>query len=94
MNPKHPIKILLCLLAAITLFHLEAYFLILEGKPIGEPSVQHGPFVMNTEEEIRETMREYGKTQFGGWPWPEKEVVHPKEKGRFAIHSNGKEEMK
>jgi redox-sensitive bicupin YhaK (pirin superfamily) len=72
----------------------EAYFLILEGKPIGEPVVQHGPFVMNTHEEINETMREYGKTQFGGWPWEETEVVHSKRKGRFALHSDGKEEIK
>lgn len=72
----------------------DAYFLVLEGKPIGEPVVKYGPFVMNTEEEIRETMREFGKTQFGGWPWKEREVVHPKEKGRFALHSTGKEETK
>ncbi len=72
----------------------ESYFLILEGKPIGEPVVQHGPFVMNTAEEIRETMREYGRTQFGGWPWKETEVAHPREKGRFALHSDGREEIK
>jgi len=72
----------------------EAFLLILEGKPINEPVVQHGPFVMNTQEEIRETMREYGKTQFGGWPWKETEVAHPKTKGRFALHSNGTEEIK
>jgi len=72
----------------------DAYFLILEGKPIGEPVVQHGPFVMNTHEEINETMREYGKTQFGGWPWEETEVAHARDKGRFASHSNGKEEIK
>jgi redox-sensitive bicupin YhaK (pirin superfamily) len=72
----------------------EAYFLILEGKPINEPVVQHGPFVMNTPEEIRETMREYSNTRFGGWPWNEAEVVHPKEKGRFALHSDGTEEIK
>lgn len=71
-----------------------AFFLILEGKPIGEPVVQHGPFVMNTHEEIREAMKDYGKTQFGGWPWQETEVVHPKNKGRFALHSNGVEELK
>lgn len=71
-----------------------AYFLILEGKPIGEPVVQHGPFVMNTHDEIRETMKEYGKTQFGGWPWAEREVVHSRDKGRFAIHSDGSEEKK
>jgi len=49
---------------------------------------------MNTQEEIREAMKAYGKTQFGGWPWAEKEVVHPKDKGRFALHSNGIEEIK
>jgi len=72
----------------------EASFLILEGKPIGEPVAQHGPFVMNTQEEIREAMKDFGKTQFGGWPWEETEVAHPREKGRFALHSNGKEEVK
>ncbi len=71
-----------------------SYFLILEGKPTNEPVVKHGPFVMNTEQEIRDAMREYGKTQFGGWPWAEVEVVHPKEKGRFALHSDGREELK
>ena len=68
--------------------------LILEGKPIGEPVVQHGPFVMNTEEEIRDAFQEYQKTQFGGWPWAEKEVIHPRSKGRFERHSNGEEVSK
>jgi len=72
----------------------ESYLLILEGKPINEPVVKHGPFVMNTAEEIRETMQEYGKTQFGGWPWEETEVAHSKTKGRFALHSDGTEEVK
>ena len=39
----------------------DAYMLILQGRPINEPVVKHGPFVMNTEEEIRETMKEYGR---------------------------------
>ena len=69
-------------------------FLVLEGVPINEPVVQHGPFVMNTREEIQQTMREYGRTQFGGWPWPETEYVHDRDKGRFALHSNGLEEIK
>ncbi|MDG2448739.1 MAG: pirin-like C-terminal cupin domain-containing protein [Saprospiraceae bacterium] len=72
----------------------DAYFLILEGKPIGEPVAQHGPFVMNTQEEIRQAMKDYGKTQFGGWPWAETEVVHSRSKGRFALHSDGMEEAK
>ncbi len=72
----------------------DSFFLILEGKPIGEPVVQHGPFVMNTVEEIRETMQEYGRTQFGGWPWEEREVAHPRDSGRFAKHSDGRIEKK
>lgn len=72
----------------------DAYFLILEGKPIGEPVAQYGPFVMNTQEEIQQAMKDYGRTQFGGWPWSEREVVHHREKGRFALHTSGKEENK
>jgi redox-sensitive bicupin YhaK (pirin superfamily) len=36
-----------------------ARFLVLAGKPIGEPVVQHGPFVMNTREEIDQAIRDY-----------------------------------
>ncbi len=71
-----------------------AHLLILEGKPINEPVVQHGPYVMNTQEEIRQTMKDYGKTQFGGWPSPETELVHPKDVGRFAKHADGTEEVR
>ncbi len=72
----------------------DSFFLILEGRPISEPVAQHGPFVMNTQEEIREAMADYGRTQFGGWPWADREVVHAREKGRFALHSDGTEEEK
>lgn len=34
-------------------------FVIIAGKPIGAPVVQYGPFVMNTQEEIMETLRDY-----------------------------------
>jgi redox-sensitive bicupin YhaK (pirin superfamily) len=34
-------------------------FLLLAAKPIGEPIVQYGPFVMNTREEIEEAIRDY-----------------------------------
>jgi len=39
-------------------------------------------------------MSEYQRTQFGGWPWPSYEHVHPREKGRFAKYPNGVEELK
>jgi redox-sensitive bicupin YhaK (pirin superfamily) len=72
----------------------ESYFLILQGKPINEPIVQHGPFVMNTQSEIQQAMNEYRQTEFGGWPWSSHEHVHPREKSRFAKYPNGKEEVK
>lgn len=68
-----------------------AQVLMLQGKPIGEPVAQHGPFVMNTQAEIQQCFADYRRTQFGGWPWPEDAMVFPREKGRFA-HFNGKEE--
>ena len=34
-------------------------FLLLSAKPLGEPVVQHGPFVMNTREEIEQAIRDY-----------------------------------
>ena len=48
----------------------------------------------NIQEEIRETMKEFGRTQFGGWPWNQKEVAHSRHLGRFAKHSDGREEIK
>lgn len=36
-----------------------ARFLLLAGKPLGEPIVQHGPFVMNTREEIEQALADY-----------------------------------
>lgn len=33
--------------------------IILAGRPIGEPIVQYGPFVMNTREEIEEALNDY-----------------------------------
>ena len=65
-------------------------FLILQGRPINEPVVQHGPFVTNTREEVQHVFMEYQRTQFGGWPWPRDDMVFPKEKGRFALN-NGTE---
>ena len=70
----------------------DSFLLVLQGKPINEPVAQHGTFVMNTQEEIREAFKDYQETQFGGWPWPEQEQTHQSSKGRFALHSDGREE--
>ena len=71
-----------------------AYLLLLQGKPINEPVVQHGPFVMNTASEIQQAFNDYRKTQFGGWPWSRYDNVHSRETGRFAKYSDGREEIK
>jgi redox-sensitive bicupin YhaK (pirin superfamily) len=70
----------------------EARILMLQGRPINEQVMQYGPFVMNTKDEIKQAFEDYHATQFGGWPWPKYDQVHPREKGRFARHADGKEE--
>ena len=64
---------------------LATNFLILQGRPIGEPVAQQGPFVMNTMAEIQQAFADYRKTQFGGWPWPHDAMVFERNKGRFAL---------
>jgi redox-sensitive bicupin YhaK (pirin superfamily) len=46
-------------------FTSDAQFLVLTGKPIGEKVTQHGPFVMNTQTEIMEAMRDYQMGKMG-----------------------------
>jgi len=58
--------------------------LLLQGRPIAEPVVQYGPFVMNTREEIQQAFADYRRTEFGGWKWPSDDPVHPRDAGRFA----------
>lgn len=43
----------------------DSVFLLLSGTPIHEPVVQYGPFVMNSETEIRAAIADYNKGSFG-----------------------------
>jgi redox-sensitive bicupin YhaK (pirin superfamily) len=66
--------------------------LLLQGRPIGAPVFQMGPFVMNSPEELRQAVDDYRRTQFGGWPWSGPDPVHDRKDGRFALHADGKVE--
>ncbi len=44
----------------------EARFIVLNGEPIHEPVVGYGPFVMNTQEQIVEAMKDYSAGRFAG----------------------------
>lgn len=43
----------------------DSIVLVMSGEPIDEPIVSHGPFLMNTQEEIRQAFDDYRKGKFG-----------------------------
>jgi redox-sensitive bicupin YhaK (pirin superfamily) len=69
-----------------------ASVLMLQGRPIGEPVAQYGPFVINEQREIAEAFDDYRRTGFGGWPWSSDDPVHEPTRGRFARHADGRED--
>ncbi len=46
----------------------DALILLGHAQPTGEPVVAHGPFVMNTQEEIRQAYVDYQQGKLGVWP--------------------------
>jgi quercetin 2,3-dioxygenase len=66
--------------------------LVLQGRPIGEPVEQYGPFVMNDPAGIQQAFADYRATEFGGWPWPVDDPVHDRKTGRFARRPDGNED--
>ncbi len=61
----------------------QAEVLVLQRRPLDEPVVQHGPFVMNSLDQMRDAYADYRKTRFGDWAWPTMGPNHGA-KGRFA----------
>ena len=45
----------------------EAVLILGHGEPLREPVVAHGPFVMNSAEEIQQAMEDYHAGKFGSW---------------------------
>ncbi len=76
--------------AALVNGPLQSELLLLQGRPIGEPVAQHGPFVMNTQAEIEQAFADYQRTGFGGWGFPSDGPVHARTEGRFARYPDGR----
>lgn len=69
----------------------ETRFLLLQGRPIGAPVVQQGPFVATSREELVRAFEDYRAGRFGRWTLPQDDPVQPRERGRFARYPDGTE---
>lgn len=63
--------------------------LLLQGRPIGAPVVQHGPFVGNTRDDVIAAFTDYQDGRFGRWTDDVTDPVHARDQGRFARYPDG-----
>ncbi len=66
----------------------ESFILLLQSRPINEPIIKYGPFVMNNRKEIEEAFDDYNRCGFGSWDWSDSGPVHGRKYKKFAIGDN------
>ena len=45
--------------------NIDGSYLVLAGKPLNEPVARYGPFVANTEDEVKQAMLDYQSGKMG-----------------------------